>query len=227
MSGKTAMSEKTAMKHKLPLFALLLVALGVSLTGGQMLLAGIWRYQADVFLDDWAQKGEEPSPLAWMVAEQAGQRAVATYPVANGDYLDRLGRVYEWQQFAAPFGDEQAQASRSHAIDFYRQAAHARPDWPFSWNHLATAKLRQGELDDEFRQALQNGFNLGPWRAEAYRQTAYLGLVSWHTLNEQQRKTVTNAIHNGLTHTNSSKQQMQQLLTRLQREDLLAAEGQL
>ncbi|GAA3535910.1 hypothetical protein [Zobellella aerophila] len=211
------------MKHKLPLFALLLSALALSVIGGQMLLAGVWQYQTDLFLDDWAQKGRQPEPLAWMVAEQAAQGAVAIYPVANGDYLDRLGRVYDWQQLSEPIGSPLAKASREQAVTAYRTSLQARPNWPFSWNQLATAKLRQGELDDEFKQALEKGFNLGPWRPIAYQQTAYLGLVSWHTLNAQEQQTVTNAIHHALTHTTQSKRQTEQLLSRLQRTDLMAA----
>ncbi|WP_116472402.1 hypothetical protein [Zobellella maritima] len=215
------MSHKEAVSQKLPLIALLLGAVTLSLTGGCLLLAGTYQYQTDLFLDDWAAKNRQPEPLAWMVAEEAARKAASLYPVANGDYLDRLGRVYDWQQINEPIAGEQAKGSRQQAIHAYRAAIKARPNWPFSHNNLATAKLRQGELDDEFKLAMVNGFTLGPWRQNAYRQTAYLGLVSWHTLNAQQQHTVTKAIHNGLTHTTQSKRQTEQLLARLQRQDLL------
>ncbi|OIN07243.1 hypothetical protein [Oceanisphaera psychrotolerans] len=203
------------------LIAFIMLALGLVYGGGRMLLAGTYQYQTDQFLDDWVTKNRQPEPLAWMVAEAAVRKAIALYPLANADYLDRLGRVYDWQHISLPIGSEQAHTSRERAINAYRYAIAVRPNWPFSHNNLATAKLRQGELDDEFKQAMESGFTLGPWRAIAYQQTAWLGLVSWHTLNEQERKTVTSAIHHGLTHTGSSKQYIQQLLTRLQRQDLM------
>jgi len=206
--------------------ALITLALALALTlvysGGRMLLAGSYRYQTDIFLDDWATKQSQPTPEAWQVAQQAAHKAVALYPVANGSYYDRLGRVYDWQQIAEPMASPAAQQSRQLAINAYRQAITSWSQWPFSQLALAATKLRQGELDDEFKQALQNGFTLGPWREQAYQQTAYLGLISWHTLNEQQQQTVTNAIHHGLTHTGSSQRHMQQLLTQLQRQDLMA-----
>ncbi|GHA27711.1 hypothetical protein [Oceanisphaera arctica] len=213
------------MRHKLALIALITLALGLTYGGGRMLLAGTYQYQTDLFLDDWAAKNQQPEALAWMVAEEAARKANTYYPVANADYLDRLGRIHDWQQINEPIGSEQANASRERAINAYRDAIAVRPNWPFSHNNLATAKLRQGELDDEFKQAMENGFTLGPWRAIAYQQTVYLGLISWHTLNEQERKTVTSAIQHGLTHTGSSQRYMQQLLSQLQRQDLMAGIG--
>ncbi|WP_458735745.1 hypothetical protein [Zobellella taiwanensis] len=201
--------------------AMLLLALGMIYTGARMTLAGAYLHQTDLFLDDWAAKNSQPPAAAWQVAEQAAQSAIALYPTANGGYYDRLGRVYDWQQINEPIAGPAAKESRALAIAAYRQAIASRPQWPFSHINLATAKLRQGELDDEFKQAMERGFALAPWRALAYQQTAWLGLVSWHTLNKTQQKTVITAVEHGLSHSAQSKKQTEQLLTRLQRTDLL------
>lgn len=214
-------SSAARSKQYLVLAAMLLLALGMIYTGGRMLLAGAYQHQADSFLNDWAAKNAQPQATAWQVAEQAAQSAIALYPVANGGYYDRLGRVYDWQQINEPIAGPAAKESRALAIAAYRQAIASRPQWPFSHINLATAKLRQGELDDEFKQALTRGFELAPWRALAYQQTAWLGLVSWHTLNAQQQATVAQAVNHGLSHTARSRQDTEQLLTRLQRTDLL------
>lgn len=209
------------MSRKLPLLGLMLAALIMAFTGGRMLLAGAYLHQTDSFLNHWAAKNSQPDTTAWQVAEQAAHSAIALYPAANGAYYDRLGRVYDWQHISEPMAGPAAKASRAQAISAYRQAIASRPQWPFSHLNLATAKLRQGELDDEFKQAMARGFELAPWRAIAYQQTAWLGLVSWHTLNPEQQALVAQAVAHGLDHTAHSKKQTEQLLTRLQRTDLM------
>lgn len=220
--GRPARISRAARpKQYLILAAMLLLALGMIYTGARMTLAGAYLHQTDLFLDDWAAKNSQPPAAAWQVAEQAAQSAIALYPTANGGYYDRLGRVYDWQQINEPMSSPAAMQSRANAIAAYRQAIASRPQWPFSHINLATAKLRQGELDDEFKQALTRGFELAPWQALAYQQTAWLGLISWHTLNAQQQATVAQAVNHGLGHTARSRQDTEQLLTRLQRTDLL------
>lgn len=167
---------------------LLLLALCLVVVGGQLLVAGSARYQAEAFIEDWEINGTRPSDEAWAVAKDAADRALAFYPGINGDYYDRLGQVEEWKTVGSLYGDEAMQPARESALTAYRQAVSARPDWPHSWVQIAAVKLRMLEIDDEFDRAFRAGFENGPWRIEINSRLAEIGLVAWPELNEEQRE---------------------------------------
>ncbi|WP_162934927.1 hypothetical protein [Pseudomonas cavernae] len=153
-----------------------------------MIVAGIASYQAEAFLAAWEKAGNEPEARAWQIAHDAAQRAIGLYPVANGDYLDRLGRIHSWQQFRQPYAAPTAELSRRAALAAYRAAVVARPAWPYTWARLAHSKLYLQEFDGEFDQALAQAFQLGPWRIGVNRELAEVGFSAWPHLDESQRQ---------------------------------------
>lgn len=179
----------TRLRRRISALLVGLTAIGLLLFGGRLLLAGIADYQAEAFLDAWATTTNEPDVRAWDIAHAAAQRAINLYPVADGERLDRLGRVYSWQQFRHPFAAPTAQSSRQAALDAYRAAVSARPTWPDSWARLAHAKLYLQQFDDEFANALTQAFQLGPWRIAVNRELAQIGLIAWPHLSQAQQKT--------------------------------------
>lgn len=170
----------------------ILLALALSLPllygGSSLLLAAIASYQTQAFLEDWASKGEEPSPRAWQIAHDAAQRAVDLYPGSNGESLERLGRVLQWQHFRQPFGAAEAEPSRRAALVAFRAASEARPTWPNNWAALAYAKVYLLEFDGEFAHALQQAQALGPSRIAINRTLAEIGFIAWPQLNDAQRQ---------------------------------------
>lgn len=153
-----------------------------------MALAGLASYQAQAFIDSWAKHAQEPSTRAWEVAEDAAQRAIALYPTASGEYADRLGLVYSWQQFHQPYGAPEAEISRRAALAAYQGSIAARPTWPDTWARLAHAKLYLLEFDNELNQAMSNAAELGPWRVGINRELAEIGFTAWPQLNHAQRQ---------------------------------------
>lgn len=174
--------------QRLTLLLVIVVGLSLLFTGSRLLLAGIASYQTQAFLDDWAGKAEEPGPRAWQIAHDAAQRAVDLYPGSNGEYLERLGRVLQWQQFRQPFGAAEAEQSRRAALQAFRAASQARPSWPYNWAALAYAKLYLLEFDEEFAYALQQAQAFGPTRIEVNRSLAEIGLIAWPQLDDRQRR---------------------------------------
>lgn len=189
------------MSRHFPLLMTLLLALLLCGAGSAMTLAGVARYQAEAFLRDWEDKAAEPDGRAWSVAEAAAQNALAWYPVANGDYLDRLGRVYSWQFYQHPYGSaavlgsvfpaEQAAAidvSRRRALAAYRAAVAVRPEAPASWVRLAHAKRYLLQFDAEFGMAYARAARLGPWQPETGLELAAIGFGAWSSLSNDQRE---------------------------------------
>lgn len=177
-----------ARRQKLAAGLTLLGAVLLLVVGARFLLAGLASFQAEAFISAWSKTASEPSPRAWQIAHQAAQRAISLSPVANGDYLDRLGRVYSWQHFRQPYAAPAAQSSRRAALQAYRAAVAARPAWPFTWARLAHSKLYLQEFDSEFSHALARAFALGPWRIQVNRELAEIGFQAWPHLTLAQRQ---------------------------------------
>ncbi|NRP59892.1 type IV pilus biogenesis/stability protein PilW [Marinobacterium sp. xm-d-564] len=141
--------------------------------GGSLFSAGLADYQARTFQEDWQQKQTPPSIKAWRIAKEASETAVARHPfTANGEYLDRLGRINEWLHFDKPVGEAVAQLTRSKAENYYSQAIAARPVWPNTYSQLAYVKAMQGELDEWFYEVAEAAYILGPWRKPTLEQLA-------------------------------------------------------
>lgn len=199
--------DDTLLRRRVVALLVAITAIGLLLFGGRLLLAGIADYQTEAFLEAWEATANEPDAHAWNIAHAAAQRAMDLYPVADGERLDRLGRIYSWKQFRQPFAAPTAQASRQAALDAYRASVNARPTWPDSWARLAHAKLYLQQFDDEFANALTQAFELGPWRVAVNRELAQVGLISWPKLTAGQRQaTLESARRVAAFNPNESKQ---------------------
>lgn len=165
--------------------SVLLVLAGVSLSA-----AGLASYQADAFIRHWRGEGVEPPSIEWRIAAAAARRAVSLYPVPNGEYLDRLGGVSSWKDFRRDFGDDFASPERKAAISFYRSSIRYRPSHPNTYARLATAKLRQLELDEEFFIALGKADRLGRGSLEVALEVSEAGLLAWPVLDDGARAAV-------------------------------------
>lgn len=162
--------------------------------GSQLVISGIAHYQARAFLKTWEHKPTRPNPQAWLVAKNAIQKAIDTYPGVNGNYFETLGYIQQWRDFGVPLNDPKASMSRNAAVSALRKATQARPTWPNAWAALAYAKLTVLEFDDEFTHAMQQAQEFGPWRIGINRRLAEVGLIAYSVLNDEQRAIVTESI---------------------------------
>lgn len=172
---------------KIVIGALLLVALVLGYFGLGLFRAGLASYQANAFLDDWVKTGI-PKERAWSVALAASTKANTLYPSENGEYLDQLGRVYEWRFADKPFGAEIGQESNIAALQSYQRAVNSRPYWPYTWSQLAYTKMRLWQFDAEFDQALRQAFATGSWRYATLAQLSEIGLLVWQELTLDQQE---------------------------------------
>ncbi len=207
--SRAELQNVTSITQKAVIALVLLASFGLVFSGLRMASAGFASYQAEAFLQDWAGKDAEPSAEAWQVAQGAAQRAVSLYPVANGEYFDRLGRVYSWQQFNQPYGSPVALASRLAALDAYRASVEARPVWPNTWVRLANTKLQLALFDDEFKQALERASALGPSRIDVQREVAMVVFAAWPQLSKQERANFLEAARRSVAYGPREANQMQ------------------
>ncbi|GGK05565.1 hypothetical protein [Pseudomonas matsuisoli] len=153
-----------------------------------MLEAGIASYRAERYLQYWETLKEAPSASARTKAKEAALEATESFPVANGEYLDRLGRVYAWDKGAAPGHDDMAAARLS-----FSESLEARPSWPWTWVRMVYAKLQLEEVDDEFSNALLRADQTGGGYQEVDRELAQMGLRAWPQLTVSERALVLKA----------------------------------
>jgi hypothetical protein len=150
-------------------------------------MAGIAGHQAQLFLEDWERKGEDPSDKAWQFAVNAAQRSLEWSPGAGALHADRLGRIYEWYRVSTPLGDREAEPARHLAVAAYRRSIEARPLWPFTRVQLAYAKLRLLAFDDEFHYQLADARRLAPGRVRIHGPLAEIGIIAWPQLSAEQK----------------------------------------
>jgi len=172
-------------------FAIGMVFLSIVLiySGFRVFMAGLNDYQAMLFQVDWEKSNQQPRHKAWLVARDAALSANEWQPyVEKGVYLERLGRIYDWQYTSRPFGDVIAATSRDRSLQTLRQAIAARPTWPYNYVALAFVKLKQLSFDDEFAMAFAKGHHYGPWRKYTQIPLAELSVIAWPSLSNEQKE---------------------------------------
>lgn len=167
---------------------LLFCALGLTV-GVPLLSSGVASHQTERVLNAWSDNDSLPPPSYWEQLHQRALRATESYPVANGEYLDRLGRVSLWGAAI----NSKAEQRWQDAIAAFRASVAARPSWPWTWLRLAHAKLHSGQLDHEFDRALHQAARLGAGRADLNRDLARMGFDAWSLLSIEQRALVLSA----------------------------------
>jgi hypothetical protein len=154
-----------------------LLLLGLAMTG-----TGIEKVRAEAFMERWAQKGSEPDALAWSAARDAAATAVARYPVFNGEYEDRLGRVYLWRHFRQPPGAAIARDSLEQAREAFDRSLSARPVAPATQARLAHTYLLLQQPGAALSRHISMARAQGPWQVEVNREVAEVGLMAWPSL---------------------------------------------
>lgn len=194
-----------------------LSGLALLVGGSQMTMAGLFAQQAQRQIDAWHAAAQAPAGGQWLLAHNAARKAVAWYPVAQGDYLDRLGRVESW----AAVGQPPAGAESAHraALEHYRQALAVRPNWPYTWVGLVESKVALRQFDGELDHAFKHALALGPWRIGVNRDLARIGLQAWPQLNPAQRLVTLQSVSRAAAF---SVQERQQVLVLAEQNDLLA-----
>jgi len=169
--------------------------------------SGVAAFQTERALVAWRENDELPPGQLWEQLLQRADRAVADYPTASGEYLDRLGRAHLWGAIIHP--DDIAHWEL--AATAFRASVAVRPDWPWTWLRLAHAKLHGGELDDEFDHALRQASLLGAGRLELNQDLARMGFGAWHELTIEQRALVLQVAERVVARSENHAKDMQQV----------------
>lgn len=179
-------SELSPLTQKLAFIVALPASVICLVLSVPMLFAGVASQHAELALNYWQRSDQPPSEGYWNMSLQRAESAVQRAPIANGEYLDRLGRVLLWGPLIAPESSE-VEAQKQASLHAFRASVEARPAWPWSWLRLAYAKQGLQQMDDEFDLAMRRTSELGAGRVELDSDLAALGFSAWNELTTSQR----------------------------------------
>jgi hypothetical protein len=160
-------------------------------------LADLAYFPARSTLNAWSKKGIPPTPAQWVAARDALAEARRLEP-DNPLFVEETGRLYEKRVAGADPAQPVARSFLERALGEFRRAARMRPASPFAWTNIALVKFRLGDLNAEFRAAIENAARLGPWEPGVQRTLADIGFAGWRDLDAPVRAVVSAAIERGL-----------------------------
>ena len=108
----------------------------------------------------------------------------------NPDYLDFTGRILILKSSQPGVMGGERRALLEAAAENFRLALNVRPLWPYSWLNLLSTKDKLGQVDREFKQALNRSAELGPWEPRVQLQVVDSGLRYWGKLGSAERAVV-------------------------------------
>jgi len=108
----------------------------------------------------------------------------------NPDCLGLSGRLKELQASQPGIVDSGRLDMLQAAAQDYRRALAVRPLWPYGWANLLGVKSRMGEIDGEFRLALAQCVETGPWEPRVQMQVLESGLEHWDHLGREEKERV-------------------------------------
>lgn len=134
------------------------------------------------------------TPDQWSEAEGHLQSALALDP-GNPSLMEDLG-LLEMNRARAAIPREAAGLVR--AVGYLRRSLRARPSSPYAWANLALAKFWVGEMDAEFRYAIERADTLGAWEPEVQVALVSVGFRAWPALPPASRAIVHQVLRRGL-----------------------------
>ncbi len=160
-------------------------------------LADVGKQKVHASIKQWVNDIDSYSTEDWKKVYSYATGALEKDP-GNPDLLKLMGNVYEWNTFQA---DDYLQNEQNGklALDHYRKAVALRPQWPYTWSSIALLKFKLDEFDEEFKSALNNAMNLGPWEPGVQITMAEVGLSAWDKLEYAQRVAIVENIRRGVT----------------------------
>lgn len=151
-----------------------------------------------VALEEWACYGKPGSKESWELEQQNLLKASQFDPWNADLYMD-MGKMYEWRALSGSAWSANVKESRQKAMEYFLLAAENRPTWALAWVNYAQSKLLNRKIDDDFYNALANGFRYGRWQADTQKKLLWLSIGIWKKLPDDLKGMVRDQIRAMLT----------------------------
>jgi len=170
--------------HKWKTVLLLLLVGGLIVASFNHMVGGFNEYWLGKHISYWNEQEGTPTPDDVIKMDRLYQSAINHTPHAP-EVLQLGGHLSEWQAYIAEDDTDIKKQHFSEALSRYRASIEERTTWPYAWFDLAKAKVRASEVDEEFQTALLTSIRLGPNERTLQTSVVQLGLLTWHSLDEQ------------------------------------------
>lgn len=204
---------------KVKAFSLILLACLVVYLSIKMFNSSLYALQTDLFLSDWQNKASSateitftPDNQAWLNANQAAEHAINAYPTSNAFLQESAGKVYQWQTYSQPYGDENSTENRLKALQAFREQTLITPKWPKAWLNLLSIKIELGQYDQEFYNAFNMARTTANQNPEVSTQFTLLSIQAWSNLNNPTKSKVLRMIINEASLSKNNSQNLKPLL---------------
>jgi len=122
-------------------------------------------------------KAKRPPDAGELAVARASLREALQLEPSNPLFVEQFARTDEMLALSAQWPAEFARA-----LEGWREAVRMRPGSPYAWASIALLKVRLGELDAEFYDALERAARYGPWEEPVQITIADAGLAAWRRL---------------------------------------------
>lgn len=193
-----------SISHPLLRFPLVLAVLAFAVWTAKTGIAGVYSFQASSYLELWQH--QRTSTVGYVVpaqqyeqVQQQHQQILSLIPY-NGDYWTAYADMQFWYLANTPNIEPSKQYKmKEDILSAYNTAIQQRPTWPYAYMSFALIKARFGDIDNEFKHALQQANRLGQREVDVIRPTVELGLILWPQLDDKTRRVVASAVERSAT----------------------------
>lgn len=180
--------------------------------GTSLFLSGIYKVQANLFIEDWQQKQTAPKDEAWQTALTASEKANSWYPVEDAFLKELLAKTIQWNTFNHPLGDANVAPQRLRALEYYRQQTALTPDWPKAWFNLLSIKIELQQVDDEFYDAFKHAKTTTQQTPGMHTLFTLTGIQAYAFVNNKTRSDILRNIVTEATSSESASKEIKPLL---------------
>ena len=192
ITAVTMTRRAEAVAQRLPrwLLSSLLVILSLVILSWALLRTNAaWNFFAAQSITEQMHDAGAITPAGVANAQDRVDRALSRFP-GHPDYLDLAGHLLELKaNQPGVVGAERNDLLEAAAVR-YRASLSARPLWPYGWAGLLSVKDKLGQVDPEFRTALNRSAETGPWEPRVQLQLIQSGLRHWDRISRADRQLV-------------------------------------
>lgn len=180
--------------------------------GMSSFFSGVYKVQANLFIEDWQQKQAAPQEEAWQTALTASEKANYWYPVEDAFLKELLAKTIQWSTFDKPLGDKAVEAQRLQALEYYRQQTLLTPDWPKAWFNLLSIKIELQQVDDEFYEAFKHAKTTTQQTPGMHTLFTLTGIQAYAYVNNKTKSDILRNIVTEATSSGSASKEIKPLL---------------
>lgn len=158
--------------------------------------ADLYAKEGRFYVEKWEKVRKAPPINDWRRARHLLETAAELEPLSP-NHREALGQIYDWRVYGRRSETLDVFAFREQSLAHFLAVASRRPVSPYSWANIALAKMKIGQTDDEFANAIRRAALLGPWEPGVQIALAGAGFSAWERLPVDVQQLVVENVQRG------------------------------